>query len=105
MSLYVTHKINTPEKQAFWALAFLFLSLFLLYGYFVQLTVHAIIERTDIVQDMKNLNLKQGELEAEYNTLRKTFTYEYARLLGFNESEKKTFAKRALVAQNNTRAF
>src|SRR3989344_2957453 len=105
MSLYLTRKINTPEKQAFWVLAALLLSVFFLYGYFVQITVHTIVGRADIVKDTKNLNLKLGALESEYNTLRKTLTYEYARTLGFNESEKKVFAKRTLVAQNTINAF
>ncbi len=105
MSLSLTRKINTPEKQAFWMLVALFLFVFFLYGYFVQITVHTIINRADMVKDMKAVNLKLGELESEYNTLRKTLTYDYARVLGFNESEKKTFAKRALVAQNDMNAF
>ncbi len=105
MSFYLTHKINTPEKQAFWMLAALFLSVFFLYGYFVQITVRAIVGRADIVKDTKNLNLKLGALESEHNTLRKTFTYEFARSRGFNEAEKKTFAKRTLVAQNTMKAL
>ena len=84
---------------------FLFFSVFFLYGYFVQITVRTIIDRTDVVRDTKNLNLKLGELESEYNMLRKTLTYEYAHSLGFNESEKKSFAKRTLVAQNTMNTF
>ncbi|MBI3019996.1 MAG: hypothetical protein HYY60_01570 [Parcubacteria group bacterium] len=104
-SVFITHKINTPEKQAFWALAFLFLSLFFLYGYFVQITIHTIIDRAGILQDTRNLNVKLGELESEYNAARTALTYEYARSLGFRELEKKDFAKRALVAQNTVNTF
>ena len=99
--MYVTRTINTPEKQAFWVLAFLFLSVFFLYGYFVQMTIHTIIDRADIIRDTRNLNVKLGELESEYNAARTVLTYEYAHSLGFHELEKKDFAKRALVAQNS----
>lgn len=100
MSLYLTRKINTPEKQAFFVLASLFFAVFFLYGYFVQITIHTIIARADILKETRNLNVKLGELESEYNIVRKDFTYEYAHSLGFHEPEQKAFAKRALVAQN-----
>ena len=105
MSLYITRKINTPEKQAVWMLAGLLLCAFFLYVYFVQITIHAIVERSDILKDIKSLNLKLGELESEYNILRKTLTYDYARSLGFNDAEKKVFAKRARLAQGSAIGF
>lgn len=105
MSLYLTRKINTPEKQAFFVLVSLFLAVFFLYGYFVQMTIHTIITRAEILKETRNLNVKLGELESEYNTVRKAFTYEYAHSLGFREPERTAFAKRALVAQNSVGTF
>lgn len=98
MSLYLTRQINTPEKRVVWILASAVLGAFLLYGYFIHLTISAIVVRTDMMKSSKYLMVELGELESEYNAARKTLTYEYARSLGFREAEAQVFAKRARLA-------
>jgi len=101
MSLYVTRQINTPEKRIFWMLIGALLCTFLLYGYFVQLSIQAILQRSETAREVKELNVALGELESEYNTERTTLTYARARLLGFSEPEKRSFATRIQLSQRD----
>ena len=98
MSLYLTRQINTPEKRAFWILAGALASAFLLYAYFIQLTIYTIVERADTINGAKGLTTELGKLESEYNTVRQTLTYDYARTLGFQEAKEQAFAKRTRLA-------
>jgi len=80
-------------------LALAVLAAFLLYGYFVQVTIHTIVERGKIAEDTKALTLALGELEAAYDAARRTITYDYAHERGFHEAQTQTFASRAQLAQ------
>ena len=96
--IYITRQINTPEKRAFWMLAGALLCAVLFYAYSIQMTIHAIVERADIMRNAKELTTELGSLESEYNTVRKTLTYEHARALGFGEAKDQSFAKRTRLA-------
>ena len=98
--MYFTRQINTPEKQAFWTLVVATACALFLYGYFVQMTVRVIIERTVVINETARLKADLGETEAEYNSVRAGITYESAHSLGFAEAENKEFVKRPRVAQN-----
>src|SRR3989344_3478930 len=100
MILYLTH-ISITRKKLMWALAGLFALTVLVYGYLVNATIMNIVERKEAAQEIAFMRSSIGGLESQYNVLRNTLTYEYAKALGFSESREKIFIVSKQIVQNS----
>jgi len=82
------------EMFASWAIFAVFISLAILYVYFVNNAVHKIAEREKIEQSISELRSKIGELEFSYIKAQESVTLEYAETLGLIEAQNPKFVSR-----------
>ena len=94
------YNINTTEKKLFLGLIFAVISMFFVYGYFVNATIINIVERKSAETRTGELITVISDLEMEHGSLRKRITLNYARSIGFIEPKHQTFASHKQLVKN-----
>ena len=76
----------------FWALACAALALALAYVWFINVSVHNVVERKQLGDTVRAMSLELAPLEAEYISLAQEVTLSRAHELGFVDAASVTFA-------------
>lgn len=85
---------NKTKFLVFWTLITLLLLSFFVYIFFVNSAIVNIVDRKVLSSEHKNITAHISELESEYFQLQSKITPEYAKDLGFIESDDTMFAVR-----------
>ena len=89
MTQYVRENIEKIETPILtWALIGMIGFLVLSYAYFINATIVNAVTRTTLENELSNLASSVGEREAEYLSLKKNISVEYAHSIGFVEPDK-----------------
>ncbi len=87
---------NMFQVQAFYTLAVLLSITMVLYGYFLNKTINAVVFVSDNQKHMSDVRSELSTLESEYLTTKDTLTMEKAKTLGFIEAPVPTYVKASL---------
>lgn len=85
------------SKAIFWLLLFLIAATTLSYGYFVQSSVVAVVQRGAAEKDRSALASRLGELEAQYLKEKRSITAAVARAYGFQDARVARFISKKTV--------
>ena len=84
------------EKTIFWTLLGILFLCAGFYMYFINTTVHNVVERQNLEAKVSQLSLSIGKEEFQYIAKRNEITMVLAYSLGFEEAKNKTFISRTL---------
>ena len=98
----VAYTINTTEKQLVVGFVGALVTLFMIYGFFVNATIVNIVERKASEALAGELLATITNLEIAHSELRAGITHEYARSIGFVRQEEQIFARAQQLVKNVT---
>ncbi len=87
------------EKTIFWTLLGVLFLCAGFYMYFINSTIHNIVARQNLENEVSKLTLTIGSLEFQYISLRNAVTLDLAYSLGFKEVTAKTFISKSANSQ------
>lgn len=95
----LAQSIQYKQETIFWTLVGIIFSLALLYGYFVNVTIFNVADRSKIESNITQLSSSLGEMEFEYLSLKGAVTIEKAYELGFHNVESTHFVSRDVTGK------